>query len=122
MGLYYEDQTDAARERALGFREERLPKFLGWYERILAGNPAGSGVLVGDAISYADLGLFQTVAGLRYAFPRRMKTLAPDYPGIAALVERVAAAPRVAAYLASDRRMAFNEDGIFRNYPELDAD
>ncbi|MCW7544550.1 glutathione S-transferase family protein [Aurantimonas litoralis] len=122
VGLYYEDQRDAARERALGFREERLPKFLGWYERILAGNPAGSGVLVGDAISYADLGLFQTVAGLRYAFPRRMKTLAPDYPGIAALVERVAAEPRVAAYLASDRRMAFNEDGIFRNYPELDAD
>lgn len=122
VGLYYEDQTDAARERALGFREERLPKFLGWYERILAGNPAGSGALVGDAISYADLGLFQTIAGLRYAFPRRMKTLAPDYPGIAALVERVAAAPRVAAYLASDRRMAFNEDGIFRNYPELDAD
>lgn len=122
VGLYYEDQTDAARERALGFREERLPKFLGWYERILAGNPAGSGVLVGDAISYADLGLFQTVAGLRYAFPRRMQTLAPDYPCIAALVERVAAEPRVAAYLASDRRMAFNEDGIFRNYPELDAD
>jgi len=122
VGLYYEDQTDAARERALGFREERLPKFLGWYERILAGNPSGSGALVGDAISYADLGLFQTMAGLRYAFPRRMKTLAPDHPGIAALVERVAAAPRVAAYLASDRRMAFNEDGIFRNYPELDAD
>lgn len=122
VGLYYEDQTDAARERALGFREERLPKFLGWYERMLAGNPAGSGVLVGDAISYADLGLFQTMAGLRYAFPRRMQTLAPDYPGIAALVERVAAEPRVAAYLASDRRMAFNEDGIFRNYPELDAD
>lgn len=122
VGLYYEDQTDAARERALGFRQERLPKFLGWYERILAGNPAGSGVLVGEAISYADLGLFQTVAGLRYAFPRRMKTLAPDYPGIAALVERVAAEPRIAAYLASDRRMAFNEDGIFRHYPELDAD
>ncbi|MDE0921819.1 glutathione S-transferase family protein [Aurantimonas coralicida] len=122
VGLYYEDQTDAARERALGFREERLPKFLGWYERILAGNPAGSGVLVGEAISYADLGLFQTVAGLRYAFPRRMQTLATGYPGIAALVERVAAEPRVAAYLASDRRMAFNEDGIFRNYPELDAD
>ena len=122
VGLYYEDQTDAARERALGFREERLPKFLGWYERILAGNPSGSGVLVGDAMTYADLGLFHTMAGLRYAFPRRMKTLAPDYPGIAALVERVAAAPRIAAYLASDRRMAFNEDGIFRNYPELDAD
>lgn len=122
VGLYYEDQTDAARERALGFREERLPKFLGWYERILAGNPTGSGYLVGDAMSYADLGLFQTMAGLRHAFPRRLQTLAPDYPGIAALVERVAAAPRIAAYLASDRRMAFNEDGIFRNYPELDAD
>ncbi|WP_370195646.1 MULTISPECIES: glutathione S-transferase [Aurantimonas] len=122
VGLYYEDQTDAARERALGFREERLPKFLGWYERIQAGNPAGSGVLVGEAISYADLGLFQTMAGLRYAFPRRMQTLAPDYPRIASLVERVAAEPRIAAYLASDRRMALNEDGIFRHYPELDAD
>ena len=45
----------------------------------------------------------------------------PDAPKVAALSERIAARPRIKAYLASDRRMAFNEDGIFRHYPELDA-
>ncbi|MEF2550288.1 glutathione S-transferase family protein [Aurantimonas sp. A2-1-M11] len=122
VGLYYEDQTEAALVRAQGFREERIPKFLGWYERLLAGNASGSAYLVGGTMTYADLGLFQTMSGLRYAFPRRMATLEADYPGIAALVGRVAVQPAVAAYLASERRMAFNEDGIFRNYPELDAE
>jgi len=38
-----------------------------------------------------------------------------------ALAAQVAERPRIAAYLASPRRLAFNEDGIFRHYPELDA-
>ena len=119
---YYEDQKSEAKRRAAGFRDKRMPKYLGWYERLIAANPAGSGFLVGADLSYADLGLFQTLAGLAYAFPRRMAALAADYPKTEALAARVAAHPAVAAYLASKRRIAFNEDGIFRYYPELDAD
>lgn len=37
-----------------------------------------------------------------------------------ALRDRVAARPNIAAYLRSPRRLAFNESGIFRRYPELD--
>lgn len=121
VGLYYEDQKAEAVRRADGFRNERMPKFLGWYEQLLARNPDGDAWLVGDRLSHADLGLFQTVEGLAYAFPKRMATLMADYRRVAALRDRVAAHPPVAAYLASERRMAFNEDGIFRHYPELDA-
>ena len=118
-GLYYEEQMAEAKRCAHGFRGERMPKFLGWYERLLAANPAG--FLAGDRLTYADLGLFQVVEGLRYAFPRRLGTLAPRFPAVMDLAGRVAAEPRLAAYLASPRRIPFNEDGIFRNYPELDA-
>ncbi len=121
-GLYYEDQKEEATKRAEGFREERMPKFLGWYEDVLKANPSGSGYLFGDALSYADLGLFQTVTGLRYAFPRRMKSLMPSYPRLEELCEKVEKNERIAAYLKSERRLPFNEDGIFRHYPELDAD
>ncbi|MEN3161530.1 glutathione S-transferase family protein [Tistrella mobilis] len=118
---YYEDQKPEAARRAAGFRDQRIPKFLGWYEQVLTRNPAASGWLVGAGLSYADLGLFQTVLGLRYAFPNHMAGLAGRWPGVEALVDRVAALPRIAAYLGSDRRIEFNQDGIFRHYPELDA-
>ena len=118
--LYYEEQKPEAARRAASFRRERMPKFLGWFERVLARNPKGSDHLVGDALTYADLSLFQVVEGLSYAFPRSMKRLLPDIPRVAALHERVARHPRIRAYLASDRRIAFNESGIFRHYPELD--
>ncbi len=95
--------------------------FLDWFEQVLARNPSGSAHLVGDALSYPDLGLFQVVAGLRYAFPRAMARLERDAPHVVALHDAVARVPRVAAYLASPRRIAFNESGIFRHYPELDA-
>ena len=121
-GLYYEDQKAEARRRAEGFREERIPKFLGWYESLLANNPSGSDFLVGKAMTYADLGLFHTVAGLYYAFPRRMAAIEAEYANIAELVAKVTAVPSVAAYLRSERRLAFNESGIFRHYPELDAE
>jgi glutathione S-transferase len=39
---------------------------------------------------------------------------------VVALHDRVAARARIAAYLASPRRIAFNRSGIFRHYPELD--
>lgn len=118
--LYYEDQLPEAKRRAEGFRASRMPKFLRWYEDIIQANE--SGWLLGERMSYVDLGLFQLVEGLRYAFPKRMAALAPDFPNVVDVAARVRADPAVADYLASDRRLAFNEDGIFRNYPELDAD
>ena len=120
-GLYYEDQRAAARKRAESFRAARAPKFLGYFEQVLAQNPAGDRWLVGARASYVDLSLFQVVAGMRYAFPRAMKRLERKLPRTTALYERVAARPRIAASLASDRRIPFNEDGIFRHYRELDA-
>lgn len=121
VGLYYEDQRPEAMRRAAEFRESRMPKFLGWYEALIARNPHGSGTLVGPDITYADLGLYQVLRGLAYAFPKRMETLRPDYPLAHALADRVDALPRIAAYRASDRATGFNENGIFRHYPELDA-
>lgn len=120
-GDYYGNQKPEAARRAAEFRAERLPKYLGWFETVLARNPAGPAHLVGEAVSYADLSFFQLVAGLRYAFPRRMEALAGDYPKVAALAGAVAARPRLAAYLDSERRIPFNESGIFRHYPELDG-
>jgi glutathione S-transferase len=118
--LYYEDQKPEALRRAADFTKSRMPKFLGYFERALARNPAASGFVVGDAPSYVDLSLFQLVAGLRYAFPNAMKRLAPTIPGLCALHARNAARPNLAAYLASPRRLPFNESGIFRHYAELD--
>jgi glutathione S-transferase len=120
--LYYEDQKDEAKRRSADFLKARVPKYLGYFERVLQRNPAGDRHLVGAGLSYCDLSLFQIVAGLRYAFPRAAAKLAKDYPRVAATVhDAVATHPRVAAYLASDRRIPFNESGIFRHYPELDA-
>jgi len=72
--------------------------------------------------SYVDLSLFQLLSGLDYMFPKRMQALAPTLPLLRALQERVARRPNIAAYLASDRRLAFNTNGIFRHYPELDRE
>lgn len=119
--LYYEDQREAALARAKAFREERIPKFLGWFERILARNPAGDRHLVGDALTYADLSLFQLVAGLRYAFPKAAARALSHAPAVAKLHANVARRQRVHDYLQSPRRIAFNEEGIFRAYPELDG-
>ena len=117
-GLYYRDQQPEAARAAQAFREQRMPKYLGWFEKVLAG---GGPWLLGEGWSYADLSLFQLLEGLAYAFPKRMATLAANIPKAAALRERVRALPELAAYLASERRLPFNEDGLFRHYPELDA-
>jgi glutathione S-transferase len=118
--LYYEDQKDEAARRAADFIANRIPKYLGYFERVLEHNPQGERHLVGRRLSYCDLSLFQLVAGLRYAFPGAMARLEPHFPRVAALHDRIAARPQVAAYLKSPRRIAFNEQGIFRHYPELD--
>jgi glutathione S-transferase len=120
VSLYYDDQRAEAKRRAEVFREERAAKFLGYFERVLARNPAGPAHLLGDALSYPDVSLFQIVAGLRYAFPRATARLAAGLTHVIALHDAVAELPRVAAYLASPRRVAFNTEGIFRCYPELD--
>jgi glutathione S-transferase len=118
---YYENQKPEARRRAKEFREQRIPKFLGYFERVLANNPRGPGHLVGARISYADLSLFHLLAGLRYAFPKAMRRIAPDLPNALGLAAQVAQRPNIAAYLASPRRLPFNESDVFRHYPELDG-
>jgi len=116
--LYYEDQRGPAKKRTGEFWDERVPKYLGYFERLLQEN---RGVYVtGRRITYVDLSLFQIVEGLRYAFPKRMKAFERKIPGLIALHDRVAGRPNIKAYLASDRRIAFNEDGIFRHYKALD--
>jgi glutathione S-transferase len=118
--LYYEDQKDAAKARAGDFLQHRLPKFLGYFERVLKQNPRGDKYSVGAAATTVDLSLFQLIEGLSYAFPRAMKSFAENYPALAALRETVRTRPRLALYLSSARRIPFNETGIFRHYPELD--
>ena len=118
--LYYDDQKPEAKRRAALFLEQRLPKFLGYFERILAGNRRRGGWLVGARLGYADLSLFQIVEGLRYAFPRSMTRLERKHPRLVSLHDRVGERPNVARYLASERRIPFNQQGIFRHYPELE--
>jgi glutathione S-transferase len=119
-GKYYEDQKKEAKARAKDFRLHRIPKFLDYFEGVVSRNPGKGGWAIGSRLTYVDLSLFQLIEGLRYAFPKTMKKLAPSYPALTALHEKVAARPNIAAYVASERRIPFNEDGIFRHYPELD--
>ena len=117
--LYYEDQRAPAKKRSAEFWSERVPKYLGYFEGLLQGH--GGACLTGRRLTYVDLSLFQIVAGLRYAFPKRMKAFERKVPGLIGLHDRIAARPNIKAYLASDRRIPFNEDGIFRHYKELDS-
>ena len=120
LGLRYEDQKPAAKARAAAFVRHRIPKFLGYFEGVLQANPHGPDQIVGSNLTYVDLSLFQLMEGLAYAFPMAMAGAESRYPGLATLRERVRARPNIARYLASDRRLGFNESGIFRHYPELD--
>jgi len=120
--LYYEDQKEAAKQRAADFIKHRIPKYLGYFERVLTQNSKGAQHAVGSALSYVDLSLFQLIEGLHYAFPRGMKPFEKRYPALASLRALVAGRPNIAKYLKSERRIAFNTSGIFRHYPELDQD
>ena len=120
-GLYYEDQKREAKRYTEAFFKLRVPKFLGYFEDVLKRNERGDKWLIGARLSYPDLSVFQVVAGLRYAFPRATARLDRDFPRLVALHDRVAERPRIAAYLASDRRIPFNEMGVFRHYPALDG-
>ena len=105
--LYYQDQKPEAKARSAAFIRERIPKFLGYFERVLRQNPKGRNHIVGDALTYA--------------FPKAMANRKAEYPALLALHDAVAKRPNIARYLASPRRLAFNEEGIFRHYPELDG-
>jgi glutathione S-transferase len=117
--LYYEEQRPSAERRTADFWRYRVPKILGYFERVLA--RGGGSYVLGRRLCYVDLSLFQIVEGLRYAFPKRMKRFEKKVPRLLALHERVAARPRIAAYLASQRRIAFSQWGIYRYFKELDA-
>jgi len=119
VSAYYDDQKREATARAAVLRGERLPKFLGWFESVLEDN---GGLHPLRVHSYVDLSLFQIMCGLDYMFPRRMQRLRAQLPLLSALQQRVATRPAIALYLASPRRLAFNTNGIFRHYPELDGD
>ncbi|MHB8815376.1 MAG: glutathione S-transferase [Steroidobacteraceae bacterium] len=119
--LYFEDQRGEARRRAKDFLANRLPKYLGYFEHVLTRNARGRGWLVGARLTYADLSMFQVLAGLEYAFPRTMARVPHRYRRLTALRRAVEQRPRIAAYLQSDRRLPFNEEGIFRHYPELEG-
>jgi glutathione S-transferase len=118
---YYEDQRKEAKARSTAFLQHRVPKFFGYFERVLTNNPAGQKHSVGDKLTTVDLSMFQVWAGMSYAFPHAFADAGKLYPALAALTKSVAAQTNVAAYLASDRRIPFNESGVFRNYPELDS-
>jgi glutathione S-transferase len=117
---YYEDQKPAARKRSADFLSERLPKYLGYFEQVAKHNAVKQRWLVGGRMTYVDLSMFQLVDGLQYAFPKATRRLARKYPSLMRMHAEVPHLPRIAAYLASARRLAFNSQGIFRHYPELD--
>ncbi|MBX4890123.1 glutathione S-transferase [Rhizobium bangladeshense] len=121
VSLYYEDQKQEAKARSAAFIRDRIPKFLGYFERVLTRNTKGTEHMVGNALTYVDLSLFQVIEGLTYAFPNAMANSMGEYPALLALHDSVAKRPNIARYLASPRRLAFNEEGIFRHYPDLDA-
>ena len=118
--LYYGQQKREAKRRAGYFTGERMPKYLDYFESVLSGNPRGSSYMLGRTFTYVDLSIFQVVDGLRYAFPETMKKLEPACPGLVMLHDRIAVRSNIADYLSSSRRISFNENGIFRHYPELD--
>lgn len=117
--LYYREQLPEAKRRTKHFLAERVPKFLGYFESVLNSN--GTGWSIGRSLTYVDLSLFQIIAGLRYAFPKTMARSERNYPRLIELHVRVSQRPAVASYLESPRRIPFNQDGVFRCYPELET-
>ena len=116
--LYYEEQKAPAKKRNEEFWKSRVPKYLGYFDDLVQAN--GGTYVTGRRATYVDLSLFQIVEGLRYAFPKRMQAFERTIPHLTELRDRVAARPNIKTYLASERRIAFNEEGIFRRYKALD--
>ncbi|CAK7218309.1 hypothetical protein SBRCBS47491_003466 [Sporothrix bragantina] len=123
--LYFKDQRTEAIRSSKQYVKERLPKFLGYFERVLkaqAERDAENKWLYGTEFTYADLVLFQCLDGTSHQFPRAVKQLREggEYERLFALYEAVKQRPNIAAYLASERRQAYGE-GIYRYYKELDV-
>ena len=117
---YYEDQKHEAKKRTRTFLDERVPKYLAWFDDVIGKNGGKKGWAIGSKLSYVDTSLFQVVEGLRYAFPKSTKKALTKAKHVLRVSDLVAERPRIGAYLASERRIPFNEDGVFRRYPELD--
>lgn len=119
--LYYEQQKAAAKRRTQQFLANRMPKFLDYFERVLIRNTSPGQWMVGARLTYADLSMAQVIAGLRYAFPKASSQALRSRPRLVLLHDAVFGRPRLRRYLASGRRVKFNDDDIFRHYPELDV-
>jgi glutathione S-transferase len=117
---YYREQKDEAARAAASFRNARMPKYFDYFEVALGVNE--DAFVLGEKWSHVDTSLFQLVEGLSYMFPRRMAALKPNYPRLHAVRDAVAQIDGIAAYLASERRLPFSEEGLFRHYPELDGE
>lgn len=119
-GYAYEEQKSAAKRRTRDFLDVRLPKFIGYFERVLEGNGARGPWMIGSRLGYVDLSMAQVIAGLRYAFPSASGRALRRRPRLRALHDAVFDRPRIARYVESGRRVAFNNEDLFRHYPELD--
>ena len=121
MQLYYEDQKTEALRRSKDFREARLPKFFGFFERVLKANDEGAGkFLVGGKLTYADTTLWQVLDGLKFAFPKELEARGKEFPTLfGPFYNSVKEASGLKEYLASERRLPYSQ-GVFRYYPELD--
>lgn len=119
-GMYYAQQKAAARRRSRDFLGNRLPKFLHYFERVIERNSGRGPWMVGRSLTYADLSMAQIIAGLHYAFPNASRAQLRRHRRLRALHEAVFSRPRIERYVNSGRRLAFNNEGIFRHYPELD--
>ena len=120
----YEDQKEAAKQHSHEYLSNRLPKFLGYFERVLKGEPSQGGeYLYGGNLTVADLVLWQGVNGTEFAFPKRMAKLREggEFKRVFELCERVGERERVKEYLGSERRMSYGM-GIWRRYKELDEE
>ena len=118
--LYYEQQKAAARRRSKDFLDSRMPKYLDYFETVLKTNKRRTPWMVGASLTYVDLSMAQVIAGLRFAFPKASERRLRSYPRLQALHDAVFERPRIRRYVASGRRIPFNNDGIFRHYPALD--
>ena len=118
--FYYEDQKGPSKRRAKDFLTHRVPKFFKYFEKVIERNPAGGPGMVGDKLTYADLSLAQVIGGLKFAFPQAMKKTLPQYPKLGELHDYVFSRPRIRKYVASKRRLSYNNDDLFRHYRELD--
>jgi glutathione S-transferase len=119
--LYYEQQKSAAKRRSQDFIAHRLPKYLNYFEQVIDRNRARGPWMVGRSLTYADLSMAQLIAGLQYAFPRASRARMRRCPRLRRLHDAVFERPSIQRYLSSGRRLAFNQAGIFRHYPQLDA-